>query len=133
MGEELFTGELKPAVVQHVMDGRSGKEASEKFGVSCTPIEKWVNLYKMHGAKGLLSRNDVGRQKGFDDKFRLKTLQYKQEHHPSCMRTALHFRLDVVTVRRWDKQLREEGVQGIMMKKKPLFQQSGGKRGNRPG
>lgn len=64
-----------------------------------------------------MSRNDVGRQKGFDDKFRLKTLQYKQEHHPSCMRTALHFRLDVVTVRRWDKQLREEGVQGIMMKK----------------
>ena len=81
MGKELFTEELKLAVVQYVLEGHTRKEASEKFCVSCTPIEKWVNLYKLHGAKGLLSRNLVGRQKGFDGEFRLKVLQYKQEHH----------------------------------------------------
>ena len=79
MGKELFTEELKLAVVQYVLEGHTRKEASEKFCVSCTPIEKWVNLYKLHGAKGLLSRNLVGRQKGFDGEFRLKVLQYKQE------------------------------------------------------
>ena len=72
MGKELFSEELKLAVVQYVLEGHTRKEASEKFCVSCTPIEKWVNLYKLHGAKGLLSRNLVGRQKGFDGEFRLK-------------------------------------------------------------
>lgn len=79
MGKELFSEELKLAVVQYVLEEHTRKEASEKFCVSCTPIEKWVNLYKLHGTKGLLSRNLVGRQKGFDGEFRLKVLQYKQE------------------------------------------------------
>ena len=105
MGKELFSEELKLAVVQYVLEGHTRKEASEKFCVSCTPIEKWVNLYKLHGAKGLLSRNLVGRQKGFDGEFRLKVLQYKQEHHLSCTQTAMHFCLDVVTVCRWEKKL----------------------------
>lgn len=119
MGKELFTEEVKLAVVQYVREGHTRREASEKFCVSCTPIEKWVNLYQLHGAKGLLSRNDVGRQKGFDGEFRLKVLQYKQEHHLSCTQTAMHFCLDVVTVCRWDKKFREKGAQGLMMKKKP--------------
>ena len=108
MGKELFTEELKLAVVQYVLEGHTRKEASEKFCVSCTPIEKWVNLYKLHGAKGLLSRNLVGRQKGFDGEFRLKVLQYKQEHHLSCTQTAMHFCLDVVTVCRWEKKFQKK-------------------------
>ena len=116
MGKELFTEELKLAVVQYVLEGHTRKEASKKFCVSCTPIEKWVNLYKLHGAKGLLSRNLVGRQKGFDGEFRLKVLQYKQEHHLSCTQTAMHFCLDVVTVCRWEKKFQKEGAQGLMKK-----------------
>ena len=116
MGKELFTEELKLAVVLYVLEGHTRKEASEKFCVSCTPIEKWVNLYKLHGAKGLLSRNLVGRQKGFDGEFRLKVLQYKQEHHLSCTQTAMHFCLDVVTVCRWEKKFQKEGAQGLMKK-----------------
>lgn len=116
MGKELFSEELKLAVVQYVLEGHTCKEASEKFCVSCTPIEKWVNLYKLHGAKGLLSRNLVGRQKGFDGEFRLKVLQYKQEHHLSCTQTAMHFCLDVVTVCRWEKKFQKEGARGLMKK-----------------
>lgn len=114
MGKELITEEFKMMVVQYVLDGHTRRETSEKFGVSCTPIEKWVNLYKLHGAEGLLSRNLVGRQKGFDSEFRLKVLQYKQEHNLSCTQTAMHFCLDVVTVCRWDKKFREKGMQGLM-------------------
>ena len=46
MGKELFTEELKIAVVQYVLEGHTRKETSEKFCVSCTPIEKWVNLWQ---------------------------------------------------------------------------------------
>ena len=124
MGKELFTEELKLAVVQYVPEGHTRKEASEKFCVSCTPIEKWVNLYKLHGAKGLLSRNLVGRQKGFDGEFRLNVLQYKQEHHLSCTQTAMHFCLDVVTVCRWEKKFQKEGAQGLMKKRKSRRQKA---------
>ena len=112
----MFSEELKLAVVQYVLEGHTRKEASEKFCVSCTPIKKWVNLYKLHSAKGLVSRNLVGRQKGFDGEFRLKVLQYKQEHHLSCTQTAMHFCLDVVTVCRWEKKFQKEGAQGLMKK-----------------
>ena len=53
MGKELITEEFKMMVVQYVLDGHTRRETSEKFGVSCTPIEKWVNLYKLHGAERL--------------------------------------------------------------------------------
>lgn len=59
------------------------------FYVSCTLTEKRVNLYKLHGAEGLLSRNQVGRQKDFESEFRLKVLQYKREHPLSCTQTAI--------------------------------------------
>lgn len=36
-----------------------------------------------------MSRNQVGRQKGFESEFRLKVLQYKQEHPLSCTQTAI--------------------------------------------
>ncbi len=55
----MFSEELKLAVVQYVLEGHTRKEASEKFCVSCTPIEKWVNLYKLHGAKNRSSRQEV--------------------------------------------------------------------------
>ena len=116
MGKELFTEELKLAVVQYVLEGHTRKEASEKFCVSCTTIEKWVNLYKLHGTKELESRNLVGRQKGFDGEFRLKVLQYKQEHYLSCTQTAMLFCLDVVTVCRWEQNFQKEGTQGLMKK-----------------
>lgn len=38
-GKELFTEELKMLVVQYVLDEHTRRETSEKFGVSCTPIE----------------------------------------------------------------------------------------------
>ena len=121
MGKELFSEEFKMMVVQYVLNGHSYRETSKKFGVSTTPIEKWVGLYKHHGVEGLISRNLVGRQKGFDGEFRLKVLQYKQEHNLSCTQTATHFCIDVVTVCRWDKKFREKGVQGLMMEQKPTM------------
>ena len=40
MGKELFTEEFKMMVVHYVLDGHTREETAEKFGVSCTPIEK---------------------------------------------------------------------------------------------
>ena len=58
----------------------------------------------------------MGRQKGFDGEFRLKVLQYKQEHYLSCTQTAMLFCLDVVTVCRWEQNFQKEGTQGLMKK-----------------
>ena len=53
-----------------------------------------------------------------DSEFRLKVLQYRQEHNLSCKQPAMHFCLDVVTVCRRDKIFREKGMQGLMMNQK---------------
>lgn len=43
-------------VVQYALEGHTRQETPEKFGVSCTPIEKWINLYKLPGAEGFLDQ-----------------------------------------------------------------------------
>ncbi|WP_425458131.1 hypothetical protein [Blautia producta] len=53
MGKEMFSEELKLAVVRYVLEGHTRKEASEKFCVSCTP--SYLTVTK-EGAQGLMKK-----------------------------------------------------------------------------
>ena len=113
-GERIVQRGTQIKVVQYMLEGHMRKEASEKFCAFCTPIEKWVNLYKLHSTEGLLGRNLVGIQKGFvDGEFRLKRLQYKQEHHLSCTQIAMNFCLNVVTMCQWEKNSKKKAHKGL--------------------
>lgn len=114
MGKELYGKELKLKVVKFVLSGHSHRETAKKFKISTTPIEKWVNAYKIHGERGLESRNTEGHQKEIDGQYRLNVIQYKHEHGLSCTQTAAIFCLDVVTISRWDRKYREEGANAFM-------------------
>ena len=116
MGKELYCKEIKLEAVQYVLSGHSYRQASEKFKISTTPIEKWVNAYKIHGEKGLESRN-TARQKELDGQFRLNVIKYKNKHGLSCTQTASLFCLDVVTISRWDKKYHEKGEDAFMSDK----------------
>ena len=63
MGKELYSKELKLEVVKFVLSGHPHRETAKKFMISTDPIEKWVNAYKLHGERGLESRNTEGHQK----------------------------------------------------------------------
>lgn len=63
MGKKLYSKELKVEVVKFVLSGHSHRETAKKFKISTAPIKKWVNAYKIHGERGLESRNTEGHQK----------------------------------------------------------------------
>ena len=61
------------------------KEAAEHFGVTLYPVEKWVNLYKCHGEKGLESRNRWNRAQTFTGEFKLSVLKYCLLYTSRCV------------------------------------------------
>lgn len=75
MGIEIYSYELKLEAVKYFLEkGHSHKEAAEHFGVTLYPVEKWVNLYKCHGEKGLESRNHWNRAQTFTGEFKTDLL-----------------------------------------------------------
>lgn len=44
----------------------------------------------------------------YDEKYRRRTLEYRQEGH-TLAQTSKVFKIAVITIRKWEKQLREEG------------------------
>jgi transposase len=117
MGKEKYPLEIKLAVVKYVLDEQhTQKEAAERYGVSLYPVEKWVNLYRCHGAEGLKSRNRWNQQQHFTGEIKLHVLEYMKINHLSYTQTAAIFCIDVVTVSKWDKLCRESGVQALLGK-----------------
>jgi len=114
VGKEIYPYEIKLAVVKYVLEeGHSRKEAAQRYDVSCTVVEKWVNLYQNHGKEGLLSRNRRSQQQNFTGKFKLNVLEYMEENNLSYTQTAAIFCIDVVTVSRWARRYREEGAEAL--------------------
>ena len=117
MGKEKYPHEVKLAVIRYVMDEQyTQKEASERYSVCLTTVEKWVNLYRCHGVDGLKSRNQWDRQQCFTGEFKLRVLEYMETNHLSYTQTAAVFCIDVVTVSKWAKRYRENGIQGLVGK-----------------
>lgn len=129
MGTEIYSYELKLEVVKYVLEeGHSHKEAAEHFGVTLYPVEKWVNLYKCHGEKGLESRNRWNRAQTFTGKFKMNVLKFMEENHLSYTKTAACFCIDVVTVSKWARLCREQGPEALFRKKKPMKKEKSSKK-----
>lgn len=117
---EKYTKQQKLDAVKYVLEeGHSIAQAADHFDISKNPIEKWINLYKIHGEIGLESRDRVGRQSGFDDEFRLRVVRYIEEHNSSFTQTAALFMVDVVTVSKWWKKYQEGGQDALSKLRKP--------------
>ena len=118
MGKEIYSFELKIAVVKYVLEEHhTQKEAAEKYGVSLYPVEKWVNLYRNHGEQGLKSRNNWNRQHNFTGEFKLSVLEYMETNHLSYTQTAAVFCIDLATVSKWARLYHEEGVPALFRKR----------------
>ena len=44
----------------------------------------------------------------YPDKYRVRTLEYRREGH-TLEQTSQVFKVDITTIRNWEKRLREEG------------------------
>lgn len=105
-----YTSELKLEIVKYVLEAfHSSNQASKRFNIEVSIIEKWVRKYNEHGEKGLLKNNIR-----YDGEFKKNVIEYMHSNHLSLTETAIHFNLagsDVVI--KWERIYYEEGPQSL--------------------
>lgn len=92
-----------------LQEGVSFYEASRISGISRSPIQRWVSLYKQFGPEGLLLNHGT-----YDGAFKVSVVEYMHENHLSLSKTAVKFGIPHdCTVGKWERIYYEEGPQGL--------------------
>lgn len=110
-----YSDEYKLLVVKAYLAGEGGAGLiAKKYNVARTCVQQWVAQYKLSG-------NFTEPTRHFSGEFKLKVLNYQQEHHLSDPATALIFGItNQGTVCAWRKKYITGGTEA-------LFQKQGGR------
>lgn len=106
-----YSEEYKLRVVKAYILGEGGTETvAKKYKVARTCLQQWVAQYKLTG-----SFTKPARQ--FSGNFKLKVLNYQQEHHLSDLQTALIFGItNQGTICAWRKKYITGGTEALFQK-----------------
>ena len=106
-----YSEEFKLSVVKAYLTGQGGVEAlAKKYKVPKSCIQQWVAQYKINGFFTKPTRH-------FSGDFKLKVLNYQQEHHLSDPETALFFGItNQGTVCAWRKKYITGGREALFQK-----------------
>ena len=109
-----YSIEFKLEIVKYYEETNSGyKTTAEHFNVGYACIQRWVNKYKEHGAKGLAKN-----QKGYDGNFKQYVVEYMHNNHLSLQETSVHFNLaGTHVVGKWERIYYEEGPQSLYIER----------------
>lgn len=101
---------FKRAVVLEVIkEGLSCYSVGNKFELCKSMVQRWVRLYKMHGAKGLKPVRNK-----YSKRFKLKVLQEMKENSLSFQETCIRFKIPSMSIlKRWVKIYDQEGSEGL--------------------
>ena len=110
-----YSNEFKIKVVKAYLAGEGGTGTiANKYNVARTCVRQWVAQYKLGGKFTEPTRH-------FSGEFKLKVLNYQQEHHLSDPETALIFGItNQGTICAWRKKYITGGTEA-------LFQKQGGR------
>ncbi len=99
-----YSEELKIKIVlDHKSKGFGARVLSHIYGPDRKCIEQWIAQYELNGKFTKPTRH-------FSGDFKLKVLNYQQEHHLSNLATALIFGItDKGTISAWRKKKLYEG------------------------
>ncbi|MCQ2082854.1 MAG: helix-turn-helix domain-containing protein, partial [Lachnospiraceae bacterium] len=106
-----YSEEFKLKIVQEHNETRIGeKKLEKKYGVSRSHIREWIKQYELKGSFFKPKRR-------FSGEFKLKVLNYQQEHNLSDYQTALIFEItQASTVRQWRKIYITGGTEALFQK-----------------
>ena len=106
-----YSNEFKLKVVNAYLLGKGGAGAiANKYKVARTCVQQWVAQYKLGGKFTEPTRH-------FSGKFKLKVLNYQQEHHLSDLQTALIFGItNQGTICAWRKKYITGGTEALFQK-----------------
>lgn len=116
-----FSSEFKLKIVKEYL---SGKETTtslvKKYSVDLGSVIKWIGLYRNHGAKGLCRKKS-----SYDGKFKVKVIEYMQEHNLSFRETAAKFGIYAFeSVSNWYRIYCQGGPQALFIDKRKRVENS---------
>ena len=105
-----YSYEEKLAAVLSVVNGQhSVSSASKHFGISYTPLSRWIARYKEFGEAGLRIR-----QYTYSGDFKLSAIRHMHENHLSLTETTAKFGIyNESTLSKWERIYYEEGESGL--------------------
>lgn len=106
-----YSEEYKLRVVKAYLSGEGGTErVAKKYKVARTCLQQWVAQYELTGSFTKPTRH-------FSGEFKLKVLNYQQEHHLSDLQTALIFGITHHgTICAWRKKYITGGTEALFQK-----------------
>lgn len=106
-----YTKEFKlKIVIEHEEQGISARALQKKYGPDKNNIRQWIAQYEQNGKLTEPSRS-------FSGEFKLKVLNYQQEHNLSDYQTALVFEITKAsTVSAWRKKYIAGGAEALFTK-----------------
>ena len=106
-----YSEELKIKIVlEHKSKGFGARVLSHIYGPDRKCIEQWIAQYELNGKFTKPTRH-------FSGDFKLKVLNYQQEHHLSNLATALIFGItDKSTISAWRKKYITGGTEALFQK-----------------
>ena len=106
-----YTKEFKmKLVLEHEEQKLSAKSLQKKYGPNQSEIRQWIAQYELNGKLTEPSRS-------FSGEFKLKVLNYQQEHNLSSYQTALIFGITKAsTISAWRKKYITGGSEALFSK-----------------
>jgi len=106
-----YSEEFKLKIALDYIEKHISPEQQEKaYGVSSSQIRQWIAQYKLNGKFTKPTRH-------FSGEFKLKVLNYQQEHHLSDLQTALIFGItNHGTIWAWRKKYITGGTEALFQK-----------------
>lgn len=106
-----YSNEFKLKVVNAYLLGEGGAGTiANKYKVARTCVQQWVAQYELTGSFTKPTRH-------FSGEFKLKVLNYQQEHHLSDLQTALIFGItNQGTICAWRKKYITGGTEALFQK-----------------
>ena len=106
-----YTEEFKLKLVQEHEQMHIGcRRLEKKYGVAHTSIEQWIAQYELNGKFTEPTRH-------FSGEFKLKVLNYQQEHHLSDSQISLIFGItNIGTICAWRKKYITGGTEALFKK-----------------
>ena len=112
-----YNEEFKLMVVQEYLSGSLGyRTIAKKYGVSASPLRRWVRAYQEFGRSGLSVKK---KKQYYSVQFKIDVLNFMKRTGASYQDTAIHFNLnDPTLVASWNLRFLKEGIEGLQNKSK---------------
>ena len=111
-----YSKEFKLEVVKYCVEKHhSSYDAAREFSIpSPTPIKQWIRKYKEHGIEGLVKQE----KSSYSGEFKQNVVEYMHTNHLSATETAIHFRIEVPVVLKWERIYYEEEPQSLYQERR---------------